>query len=115
VPAHKETSDTLIGPHKRRPGTHGKWMPTTCWIDKMKLDGVDNLKLQRALEFCGAHVMKIEDTNHQHLRIEIVKRRLPPPLGIKAFICCSTPTRPNLHVGNYDEVLFGKTLKVSWD
>jgi len=115
MPTHKEISDALIGLYKRRPGSFGKWIPVAFWIEKMQLEGINHGKLQRALEFCGTHMTNIEDSTHGHLHIEIILKRLPPPLGIKPFICCSTPKAPNKYVGNFDKSLFGKVLQASWE
>jgi len=116
MPTHKEISDTLIGLFKRRPGAFGKWMPTICWLNKMGFDDtVDNSKLRKALETCGTLMMKIEDSTHGYLHIEMIKRKLPTLAQTKWFICCSTPKEPNQCVGNFDKALYGKVLQESWD
>jgi len=71
----------------------------------MKPDGADNSKLQKALETCGTLMMKIEDSTHGCLHIEIVKKKLQS-VGTKWFICCSVPKEPDLHIGNFDKVFF---------
>jgi len=111
----KDISDTLIGLYKRRPGTFRKWLPVAYWIQKMQLEGLTHGKLQCALETCSTHKTNVKDSTHGHLCIEITMKRLKPPLGNKPFICCSTPSHPNLYVGNYDKTLFGKALQASWD
>jgi len=82
----------------------------------MELDSViAHGKTEKALEFCNVHKTEMPDRTHQHLHIEITTKRLPAPLGIKPFICCSTLTEPNQHVGNHAKSLLGKTLQASWN
>jgi len=111
---HKEISDALIALLKRRPGVFGKWIPTIYWISRMKMDKLDNGRLQKALETSGTLMTRIEDSAHGYLYIEITKKKLPY-LGTKWFICCSTAEVPNPYVGNFDKILYGKVLQASWD
>jgi len=48
MPTHQEMSDMFVSIMKKRRVTHGKWMPTSCWIDKLDIDGADNKKFKKA-------------------------------------------------------------------
>ena len=80
----------------------------------MDIPKLDNGKLQKALETSGTHMAEIKDDTHGHLFIEIIQRKIPC-YGNKWFVGCFTPQAPNEHVGNFDKVLFGKTLQASWE
>jgi len=90
-------------------------MPLAYWLNKMDFDDVDNGMLFKALEVTGVYNTEVQDSTHGHLRIEITKKKLPALKQVKWFLCCSTPNHPNLYVGNYDKVLYGKVLQASWD
>ena len=110
---HKDISAAFIGLAKRRVGTFGKWMPTLHWIQKMDIEGLDNGKLKKALEVTGKYMTDIPDSTHGFLHVEIIKRRLS--IGIKWFLCVSTPKCPDLYSTKLDNALFGKSLQASWD
>lgn len=114
MPTHQEITDSLLSHLKRRPGIFGKWLPLIYWINNMET--LDNGKIKRALERTGNYMTKIPDNNHGFLHLEITQKRLPAPLGIKWFICCSSEKNPDLcTLGNYDKFLFGKMLQANWD
>lgn len=79
----------------------------------MKINELDNRKLMKALEATGSYMTKIDNATHGFLHVETTKRRIDN-VGIRWFLCCSTPDKPDQH-SKGDSKLFGKVLNGSYD